>query len=128
MASPDTQAQNARTVKAAIDLTAIRHSHVNDLQLKFGVRPELAGCVHRTMNTLNSRGPDEPKVSSWLRHVGLGLLWLVALVSLVLSFAVEFMATGVDFHRHAQSLLDSNDVPSALGAYANDDLPSRLAH
>ena len=80
------------------------------------------------MNTLNSRGPDEPKVSSWLRHVGLGLLWLVALVSLVLSFAVEFMATGVDFHRHAQSLLESNDVPSALGAYANDDLPSRLAH
>ncbi len=51
-----------------------------------------------------------------------------SLVSLVLSFAVEFMATGVDFHRHAQSLLDSNDVPSALGAYANDDLPSRLAH
>jgi hypothetical protein len=80
------------------------------------------------MNTLNSRGPEETKVPSWLRHVGLGLLGLVVLVSLFLSFAVEFMATGVDFHRHAQSSLEINDVPSALGAYANGDLPSRPAH
>ena len=80
------------------------------------------------MNTLNSCGLDEQRVASRLRHVALSLLGLAVLVSLVLSFAVEFMATGVDFHRHAQSLLESNDVPSALGAYANDDLPSRLAH
>jgi hypothetical protein len=77
------------------------------------------------MNTLNSCGSDEPKVSAWLRHVALGLLCLVALVSLVLSFAVEFMATGVDFHRRAQSLIESNDVPSA---HANAELPPRLAH
>lgn len=76
------------------------------------------------MNTLNSCGPDEPKVASWLRHVALSLLGLAVLVSLVLSFAVEFMATGVDFHRRAQS----NDVPSALDAYANVDRPSRPAH
>ena len=80
------------------------------------------------MNTLNSRGSDESKVSTWLRHVALSLLCVVALVSLVLSFAVEFMASGVDFHRRAQSLLESNDVPSAFGAHANPDLPSRLAH
>ena len=77
------------------------------------------------MNTLNSCGPDEPKVTSWLRHVALSLLGLVVVVSLVLSFAVEFMAaTGVDPHGRAQS----NDVPSALDAYANVDRPSRPAH
>ena len=80
------------------------------------------------MNALNICEPDEPKVASWLRHVALGLLGLVVLVSLVLSFAVEFMASGVDFHRSAQSLLDTRDVPSALDAYTNGDQPSRPAH
>ena len=69
------------------------------------------------MNTLNSCGPDEPKMASWLRHVALGLLGLVVLVLLVLSFAVEFMATGVDFHRRAQS----NDVPTALDGGSEGD-------
>ena len=67
-------------------------------------------------------------MTAWLRRFALGLLGLVLLVSLVFSFAVEFMPSGVDFQRHAQSLLKSSDVPSELDAHANGDQPSRLAH
>ena len=36
--------------------------------------------------------PDESKAACWLRGAVLGLLGVVALLSVVLSFAVEFMA------------------------------------
>ena len=75
------------------------------------------------MNTLNIGERHEPRLASWLRHVAMGLLGLVLVVSLVLSFAVEFMASGVDSHRRAQSSLNTGDV--AAGVYAHGDQPSR---
>ena len=76
------------------------------------------------MNTLNIGERHEPRLASWLRHVAMGLLGLVLVVSLVLSFAVEFMASGVDSHR-VQGLLKTGDV--AGDVHANGDQPSRLA-
>ena len=62
------------------------------------------------MNTSNICQPDEAKAACWLRHAVLGLLGLLALLSLVLSFAVEFMATGTDLQRRAHALLEENRV------------------
>jgi hypothetical protein len=62
------------------------------------------------MEQLNICEPDEPKATGWLRHAVVGLLGLLALLSLVLSFAVEFMATGADLQRRAHTLLNESRV------------------
>jgi hypothetical protein len=68
-------------------------------------------CVYRSMNTLNICEPDEPKATCWIRQAVTGLLGLAALLSLVASFAVEFMATGGD-HRRAESSLSATQAMS----------------
>ena len=61
------------------------------------------------MNTLNIDEPRGTRLAAWLRHAAVGLIAMLVLASLVLSFAVEFMATGVDFHGRAQSLSSALD-------------------
>jgi hypothetical protein len=77
------------------------------------------------MKTLNicEPDPDEPRLACWLRHIALSLVGLAVLVSLVLSFAVEFMAGGDDFHRRAQRPLETSNLPAAHDTYANGGRP-----
>ncbi|MCW5657483.1 MAG: hypothetical protein KIT60_07255 [Burkholderiaceae bacterium] len=80
------------------------------------------------MDTSNICEPDEPKATCWLRHAILGLLGLVAVLSLVLSFAVEFMATGPDLHRRGHSLLETIQSPSVPDVYASSERPLHPAN
>lgn len=73
------------------------------------------------MNTLNICEPDEPKATCWLRQAVIGLLGLAAVLLLVASFAVEFMASGADDHRPAQSSLGAN--PALIDFHASIDQP-----
>ena len=80
-------------------------------------------CVYRTMNTLNICEPGEPKATCWLRRGVIGLLGLVALLSLVASFAVEVMATGGDLHGRAQGPLGATQALSEPDLHASIDQP-----
>ena len=81
------------------------------------------------MEQLNICEPDEPKATYWLRHAVLGLIALVALLALVLSFAVEFMAPGTALHhRRAHSLLEATQVIPVVDVYASGEHPLRRGH
>ena len=80
------------------------------------------------MQPVNICQPNEPKASCWVRLAVVGLLGAVGLLSVVLSFAVEFMAAGPDLHRRAHVLLDATQVSAAVEVYAGTAQPSRPAH